>query len=170
MLAVGATWQLASDVLDAVQFHYAEQGETLPAVQYVAPCLPAADCEMLAVHIEGWFSSEGQNISPTGLAHSRRAGHTLKGATVAIYLLRCVHGIELTEGGQPVLPSVSQEEEDAERILRDSVLLANALIDAERDERLGGCHGLVFDTWTSLTNEGGLGGGVLRMRAVLGIA
>lgn len=152
---------VADDVLDAVIGGYASAGVDLPERQLVVPGTPVWDCELLAVHVERQFGYSGTIASEVIEPLTEAAGWVMRGAIVAVHLIRCVPTFD-DDNGTP--PTVTAEAAAARAILTDSQLLVNVLADAVRDGDIGTCNSVAFQEWQSLTPSGGLGGGLLRMR------
>lgn len=151
---------LARAALTAVENHF---GAALPERRYVSDGLIAFDCEQLAVQVERTFGQggniAGEQIEPL----SASAGFAMRAATLAIWLLHCAPVVG--DDGSP--PSVTDIEASAEAVLVGAQRLLNALVAAQRAGELAGCHGLAFETWQGVGPDGGLVGGVLRVRVAL---
>lgn len=157
-------WNLAVAVKAAVIDGFADAGVTLPDRQFITyGQLPAHDCAELVVAVESTFGYEGavqQEVIEPALA---RAGHTMRGARVAIHLLRCVPVV----GDDGEIPSEADEEEAAEEVLTDAQVVLTAVVAAQRAGDLPRCGGVAFEQWTAVSPAGGIGGGILRVRLTL---
>lgn len=129
----------------------------------MSPGLPAWDCDTLAVQIERLFSHQGDITTQVFEAREEATGFAMRGAVVAIWLMRCVGTMD--NDGSP-LPT-SEIECDAALVLDDPLLMLHALLDAQEAGTLPGCAGLAFEDWLSLGPEGGVAGGVMRIRVDL---
>lgn len=156
-------WVLAESVRDAVIDGYADADVDLPEHRLITPGVAAWDCAGLYVQLERTYGTDGNIAAELLQPLSRHAGHTLRAATFGVTLLRCVPVAD-DHGDQVILPSVAAEEAAALEVLRDAQLLVNVLVAAERAGTLAGCHGLVIEGWSSVGPDGGLAGGVLRVR------
>ncbi len=161
-------WLLAQAVRDAIHVGYAVEGVPLPDRQFVSPGLPAWDCELLAVQAERTFGHAGNLATEVLEPQLPAAGHALRGVTCAVWLIRCVPTIH-DDGSNVTVPSVTEEEAAAAVILRDAQLLLNVLVAAQRAGDLPSCSGVAFEQWTNVGPQGGLGGGVLRVRLMVGV-
>lgn len=157
-------WQIAKAVLAAVVDGYAAEGVALPARQFVPPGLPAYDCDLLAVQLVRTFGHGGSLAAEVLEPQTPAAGHALRGAAFDIHLIRCVPVVN--DDGTP--PSTILEETAAEVILTDAQLLLNVIVAAQRSGDLPGCSGLVFEQWRTVTPQGGLAGGILTVRVMVG--
>lgn len=159
---------LARSIIDALNAGYQNDGVALPDHQLVTPGLPAWDCAGLYVHVERTFGHDGNIAAEAVQPLTAHPGHTLRAATIAITLLRCVPEASDDGGGGIILPSASAEEAAAALILTDAQRMLNILVAAQKAGDLTGCNSLAFESWQSAGPEGGLGGGLLRVRVGVG--
>lgn len=159
-------WLLAQAVKTAIVAGYVTASVELPDHQFVAPGVPAWDCNdgLLAVQVENTYGHSGSVGVQTAEPLLAMPGHALRGATIAIHLIRCVPTIDDDGGDDVSFPSADEEEDAAEVILRDAQLLLNVLVAAERAGDLPGCNSIVFLQWLNVEPLGGLGGGILRVQ------
>lgn len=158
-------WLLANIVKQAIIDGYECENVELPCDRFVSPGTPAWDYDdgLLAVQVETTFGHSGLISTETLEPQLAMAGHALRGVLFAIHLIRCVPMVDVN-ADEPVFPSIDAKEDAAEVILTDAQLLLNVLVKAERDGDLPGCSGIVFQQWQSVGPQGGLGGGILRVR------
>lgn len=156
---------LAADVLAAIEAGYpaAPSAHALPDRRYVSdgPAV-ADDCAdgALSVAVERMFSHAGDLAEQFVQQQPPEPSYALRGVTVAVRLVRC----------SPVdkMIAVADIEDAAEVTLADPIRLWNALRAAQASDDLAGCSGLAFESWEGYGPEGGLAGGVLRVRLGLG--
>ena len=159
---------LAQAVKDAVVAGYAAyitSGDlpddmALPDRQYVAPGAPPHDCELLAVQVESTAAYTGDLGSGTTSPWLGSAGHAMQAATVAVHVVRGVP--TLTEQGDP--PSTDSEEDASALILTDALAVLGSIVAAQRDGDLPRCASVALLGWTAIQPNGGLGGGIVRIR------
>jgi hypothetical protein len=156
-------WNLAVDVKMAIIDGFASAGVDLPARQYVSYGFPAHDCAQLVVAAEATAGTEGALSQEVVEPVLGKPGHAMRYARFGITLLRCVPVVQ--DDGDP--PTVEDEEEAAETVLADTVLLLNSIVAAQRSGDLNRCGGVAFEQWTAISPLGGLGGGILRVRLLL---
>lgn len=165
MLPADYWWTVAQAVVTAIEDGYTADGAALPTRRLVTPGQPTfdfyeGDDGLLAVQLERTFSYAGNLASEIVEPNERAAAFALRGATYAVWLMRCVPSFD--NDGHP--PSVDDEEASAQLIYTDSTRLLNVLLSAVRDGDLGGCRTVAFENWQSQVPSGGYGGGVLRVR------
>lgn len=160
-------WLLAQELRDVISHGYAVAGVDLPERQFVSPGLPAWDCEILAVQLERTFGIAGNLATELIEPQLPAVGHAMRGATFAIWLIRCVPTIH-DDGTNVQIPSVTEEEAAAKIIYSDVQLLLNVIVAAQRAGELPGCSGLAFEVWQTVGPQGGLSGGYLRLRLMVG--
>lgn len=157
---MAALFSLGQQILTVVEDYYATLGVTLPDRRLVLPGLPAWDCEMVGVQIDRLFRHTGniaqQDTDPVHFT----GGLALPGAVIAVWVIRCVP--TPTDTGDP--PSVADEEDAALSILSDATHVMAALDHAVATGEIGGCSSALFEDWSYLGPQGGLGGGVTRFR------
>lgn len=159
-------FQVASAVKLAIIDGFADALVDLPDRAYVTYGLPAHDCAQLAVSVETTASTEGplgQEIVEPVLG---KPGHAMRFARLAITLIRCVPTVN-AEGETVIIPTADEEEEAAETVLTDAQLLLNVIVAAQRSGDLPRCGGVAFEQWQAITPNGGLGGGILRVRLLV---
>ena len=132
-----------------------------PARQYVSDGpLIAWDCEQVVVTVESTLGHEGdvttEVASPVNCL-------MMRAAQLGIWVVRCAPTV--TEDGLP--PLAQDVDDNAAVVLTDVMVLADVVADAYRRGELLGCHGLAFQQWQGIGPEGGLVGGVLRVRVDL---
>lgn len=156
-------WLMAQSVKAAIEAGYTAAGVDLPERVFVSPGLPAWDCEELAVQVEANIGQEGDIAAEVLQPRLPGAGHALRAIRVALHMIRCVPTVDQA-ADEPVIPTAAEEEYAAETILVDSQLMLNCLVAAQRAGDLPSCSGLVFEQWQNVGPDGGLGGGILRVR------
>lgn len=166
---VDKLYTLARACLDAIVDRWDPDAEPLPGKQYVSNGIVIWDeCEQLAVEVEGTSGSAGDVAAVVSIEQQFAApGFAMRAASVAIWLIRCVHDIKASGAGDVLLPSADEMEADAQILLADPTAMMNALVAAAKAGELATCNGVAFDTWTAQGPDGGLGGGVLRVRLAL---
>lgn len=160
-------WLLAQELRDVIRLGYAAAGVDLPERQFVSPGLPAWDCEILAIQLERTFGIAGNLAAEIVEPQLPQAAHAMRGATFAVWLVRCVPTIH-DDGTNIHVPSVTEEEAAAKIIYSDVQLLLNVIVAAQRAGNLPGCSGLAFEAWQGVGPQGGLSGGYLRLRLLVG--
>lgn len=164
---VDKIYTLARASLDAIVDRWDVEAAPLPAKQYVSNGLVIWDeCEQLAVEVERTNGSQGDVATATIDQSFASPGFAMRTVSLAIWLIRCVADIE-TVGTDVVLPTAEQMEADAQVLLADPTSMLNALVAASKAGDLASCNGVAFDEWTAQGPDGGLGGGVLRVRLAL---
>lgn len=156
-------WNLAVDVKMAIIDGFAAAAVELPARQYVTYGNPAHDCAQLVVSLEATAGTEGNIAQEIVDPVLGKAGHAMRYARFGITLIRCVPVVQ--DDAEP--PTVEDEEQASEAILTDTVLLLNSIVAAQRAGDLNRCGGVAFEQWTAITPNGGVGGGILRVRLLL---
>lgn len=147
-------------VIDGVNNEWPVGASALPDLQYVADGAVAWDgCEILAVALDRTFITAEGDITLEGFT-SQSPLLALTVAVVDVFLLRCVPIFD--DEHEP--PDASEIETAADQILVDAQSLQNALLAAQKAGDLAGCSGLSIEGWTKAGPEGGMGGGVLRVR------
>lgn len=156
-------WTVAEQVRTAIVSGYDTAGVELPDRRVITFGPPAADCEMLAVQLERVYGIGGDPTVAVLESKAPAAGFAMRGATFAVWLLRCIPDVDLALD-QLVLPSVTDEEAAAAVIFTDAQLLSNVLAAAVKAGGLPGCASVAIEDWQNIEPQGGLGGGVLRLR------
>lgn len=164
---------LAHATLDAIVAGFAAAGVALPDRQLVAPGTTAAlpfDCELLAVNLDRTYGHEGNVASQTIQPLLAHPGFAIRGASVAITLVRCcptvASGAEYAR--RPKVPTVIAETAAADAILTDAMVMTNAVIAGARNGTLGTyCNSAALEDWRAIGPNGGFGGGILTMRLSL---
>lgn len=161
---VDKIYNLARASLDAIVGRWDSDAEPLPDKQYVSNGLVIWDeCEQLAVEVERTNGTLGDLSQPI---IDQTPLTAMRFVTLAVWLIRCVHDLQV-EGENVTLPSADEMEADAQILLADPTAILNALVAARKAGDLGACGGLAFDEWTAQGPDGGLAGGVLRVRLAL---
>lgn len=158
MVSPDRLYLVARKALDVIEAAYVELGVAMPVRRYVADGTAVYDCEQLTVQVERAYSTQG-STSQEVVADQNCLG--MRSATLAITTLRCVPS--LSSKGRP--PSADAVEDAAQRVLPDPTIQWQALREAYRDGDLAPFdNGLAFEAWQGIGPEGGLSGGVLRVR------
>lgn len=165
-LPINALYSLARDALDAVVNHWDVDAVPLPERQFVSNGLVVWDCEQVAVAIERTFGTDADAASEAMITGSMDLV-AVRAAQIAVWVLRCVPDMTEADDGEVVVPSAGAIEASAQTLLSDSVAAFNALCVAVRADELGTCSGIAFEGWNIDGPQGGMGGGVLRVRALL---
>lgn len=160
-------WLLAQELRDVIVAGYALAGVDLPERQFVSPGLPAWDCEILAVQLERTFGIAGNLATEIIEPQLPQAAHAMRGATFAVHLIRCVPTLH-DDGTNVQVPSVTEEEAAAKVIYTDVQMLLNVIVAGQRAGDLPGCSGVAFEAWQTVGPQGGLSGGYLRLRLMVG--
>lgn len=153
---------LLDDVLAAVVALWPAEAAELPALQYVANgAVPWDGCETLAVSLDRTFGApsgdptlEQMTVQPALIL--------IRCAVIDVFLLRCVPTV--TDSG--AMPAPADVEASADIILRDAQALTNVIVEAAANGTIPGCKALSLENWTAAGPEGGMGGGILRIRVV----
>lgn len=156
---VSKIYDTCTALLAAVETHH---GGTLPARRYVSAGPAAWDCELVAVWCERTYSHDGE-VGQELVQSIPGARRTMRGGLFAVEVVRCAPTPK--DSGDP--PSVAAEEAAAELVYEDGQRTLNALVAAERDGDLPGCHGVAFADWTVQGPEGALVASLLRVRVNL---
>lgn len=130
----------------------------LPDRRYVADGTAVYDCEQLTVQVERVYSTQGATAQEV-VADQNCLG--MRSATLAITTLRCVPSIN-SKGQAPKPDAIAAA---ARRVLPDPTVQWEALRDGFRSGALAPFdNGLAFEAWQAIGPDGGLSGGVLRVR------
>lgn len=156
----GRVYDVCTDLLGGV---IANHGGSLPGRTYVSAGAPAWDCELLAVWCERTYQCDGDITQEARAPQRAGAAHTMRAGTFVVTLLRCTPAVIDVEGADVVLPTVEAEQEASELLYEDNQRIMNALMAAEKDGSLPGCHGVAFIDWRSLGPFGGLVAGEQRV-------
>lgn len=143
-------YQLGSDLLDAVEDHFAvAPAISLPERSYVTIGTPAIDCEQVVVSVPQFF---------TGLPGAAYVGPLVPGVTsaveFAVSIIRCVANMD--ERGNP--PTVAAMQADAQALLADADRLRAAMFIAKKNGVFEDCNDLVIAETVAIGPEGGFGG------------
>jgi len=155
----GYLFALCGVVRDVIVAHYADLDVALPERRLRSPGLPAYDCDELVIWVERVFPFDGNVTVETVPTLYADPAYMTRGAELSICILRCLPDGDAQ--GNP--PAVADEEAATAAILADPVLIWQALIAAHEDETLPGCGAMAFGSWESVTPDGLLGGGVVRV-------
>lgn len=151
------------DILDAIEAGWPAEAEPLPELKYVANGAVAWDgCELLAVSLVRTLPTPDGDPTFEGMTRFTSLV-ALRGAAIDIFLLRCVPDVSVN-GDQIVMPTPADVEASAAIILADAQALENVIVSASQTGELPGCSTLTLENWTAAGPEGGMGGGVLRIR------
>lgn len=158
MVSPDRLYAVAAKALAVIEAAYATAGVDLPGRRYVADGTAVYDCEQLTVQAERVFSTQG-STSQEVVADQNCLG--MRSATLAITTLRCVP--TLNKSGRPPAPAAIDGA--ARMVLQDPTIQWEALRLAYRSGDLAPFdNGLAFEAWQGIGPEGGLSGGVLRVR------
>lgn len=154
---------LATALLDAIVAGYESYGVELPARRFLAPGLPAWDCEEVAVWIERIFQHQGDVNIETNTVSAAHPALMMQGAMMRVLVTRCTP--MMYDDGSP--PPTSESTAAALSIYADQMLVRNSIIDAYNRGELAGCSGLSIVEWVAAADSGGMGGGVTGVRLSL---
>ena len=132
-----------------------------PARRYVSdgPML-AWDCEQVAVTVESVYGHQGNvasaQVDPVQCLR-------MSGAVLGVWVVRCAPTMD--DDGTP--PAAVTIDTNAAVVLGDPIVMLDALTAGLRSGAWLGAYGLAFEEWTGIGPEGGLTGGVLRVRVDL---
>jgi hypothetical protein len=160
---------LSSACLSAVVNHWSDFTDVdypnkaaLPDRQFVYTGLPPADCEQLSVTVERTFGSEGspaqERIIPIG-----DGVPWLRVLVASIQIIRCCSTID-AQGDEPAFPADTTMTAESLVILTDADLVLQCLIAAQAADQLAGCGGIALENWKAVAAQGGLSGGLTRVR------
>jgi hypothetical protein len=138
--------------------------QPLPERQCVSNGAVFWDCEQLVIACERVYGLEGDVAAEFWHQEPQLVG--FRGVILAVWLLRCVPDLDV-EGTNVSMPSAEDIDNSATTVLGDSVDIFNLLVAAQERGELATCSGLAFQDWTPAGPEGGFGGGVTRVRALL---
>lgn len=153
-------WSLAVAVRDTVGDYYEANGVPLPGRRYVWFGLPAFDCEQFVVSVAGTYNHQGDLAQEVLQSVGAHPGFAIGAATFDLSIIRCTP--VMSDSGAP--PSVDDMEAAAQLVLIDEQVMTNAIVAAVQSHTLASCNGVAFETWTAITDQGGFGGGSLRVR------
>lgn len=158
---------LAHVIKDAIVTYYGDNTIDLPERRAVLPGLPAADCEMLGVHVLRVFPIDANTGTEVAATHDSEVAFYMRAATIVLYLVRCLPPMQKVGQQRLKPPAVAAEEAVAAVILADPTHMWRALAAALDAGTLPGCGSLAWESWESVTPQGGLGGGTLSLRVSL---
>lgn len=162
-LAPDALFMLADATLAAVVNYWPSTPVApLPARQFVSNGTVFWDCSQLAVTVERVFGTAGDVTVEQYVADSSLAG--IRGAIIAVHLLRPVPDIDTGAGDEAHLPDVTAVTGSALDLYSDAVVVWNCLQAAQRDGRLASCQSLAYQDWTPIGPDGGLVDAVTHVR------
>lgn len=142
---------------DVIAAHYLAQGVPLPMRRYVAPGLPAADCEQITIHVETTYTEEGAVDQQFNQPVRRQVAHKLQAATFVASIFRCTPVFD--DAGDP--PDPLDMEQSAFEVLSDAIVVPNALLEADDAGRLGD-NLIALLGWQTIEPQGGFAGGLYR--------
>ena len=156
---------LADQALQAIEDHYetTPTATPLPDRRLVSIGQAPWDCELLNVWVQRDYPTEGGPELEVLQSIGAHAGNFFRAAALGVQLVRCYpvspDGIE---------PPALVEEEEAVAVVYDDVdqiwtALAAANLRGDFSQR----NGIAYLGWTVLGPEGGLGGGILTVHALL---
>lgn len=165
MLDPGRLMERCSDVLTAIEDHYASASVELPERRFVSAGNPAYDCELVAVWCERYEPHEGDVSFAVGVPTTARPGFGLLVGSFVATIVRKTCAV-LQEGALP--PTAEQEEAAAALLYGDALLMHGALATAIA-MGMAGCNSLVFTAWSLNQAEVQAGwiGGELRFRMAM---
>lgn len=134
--------------------------EEPPARNYVTVGLPAFDCAEVVVGVDRMLGHLGD---PSVEQNQALRCLAMRAVELSVWVIRCVP--VLTNQGTP--PTPEHLDTSAQVVLRDPIAVMNGVIAAHNAGQLGDTYGVVFMDWRGITPEGGLGGGVQRIRVDL---
>lgn len=164
MIAHSLLKDLADRALKAIVDNWPETSQPLPDRRYVTNGQVFVDCEQLTVGIERIYGTEGVVSAETWNQDAMLFG--FKSVVLSVMLLRCVPEIEAVME-TVTLPSGDDIDASAGVILGDAVDVWNLLQAAQDADRLATTNGLAFQDWNFIGPEGGIAGGVTRVRALM---
>lgn len=172
MIANGDLYAMAAGLLSDVETIFAAPpwggaAVTLPARRYVSDGQQVAfDCAELVV---------AANLLWGGYPDSENVAWIPKHAGVpvavefTIFLTRCVPKIDMTQGGQPIIPTAAQISASAQTVLQDGVVLFFGILQRHHAGLLfADCDNVLVGRMQSLGPEGGLAGWALPIRTQIG--
>lgn len=155
------TW--AQGIKLAIVLAYELAAVPLPEVRQVVPGTPAYDCEMLAVWPEVLLAHDGSlNQTETAISWADPA-HNMRFARFAVAMLRCVP--TLGPNGDP--PSVTDNEAASLVIQQDALMVWDAIRTGQGTGTIPQCASVGYESWAAVEPNGGLGGGVTRVRVAV---
>lgn len=155
-------FDLCSAILATLAADWPGDAEPLPERQYVSNGMIVWDCDQLVVMVEATYGTEA-DLAAEGIFSQASAGFGLRAATIGVAVLRCVPDVD--DEGTP--PSWESIQDSSEIILSDAETVLSVLLAAQQAGELATCQALAFDRWTSEGPQGGLAGGVTRLRALM---
>lgn len=153
---------LALSCRDAIAAYYDDpvNGLVLPERRLVVVGLPAVDCELLAVSLESVVPIAGSAALQQFVSDDQDPAR-MRAAIIGCWIFRCVPTLD--DQGYP--PAAADEEAAHLDVIDDEARMWAALLDGLAAGMLPGCGGLAFIGWESVTPEGALAGGCLRIQA-----
>jgi hypothetical protein len=135
-----------------------EAAAVAPARQYVSDGpLVAWDCEQVVVTVENTFGHQGDPTAERSLVDCL----TMRAVTLGIWIVRCAPTMD--DDGEP--PPAETIDSNALVTLADPGIVTDAIVSAYKAGAFG--YGLAVEQWQGVGPEGGLVGGVLRLRVDL---
>lgn len=152
-------------VFAAPPFNYPDLA-ALPDRRYVwAGPLPAYDCEQVVVAVERTFGSEG-NPSLERIVPISDGVPYLRTLVAGIHVIRCITDFTADSGSVtgPGIATAATMTKESNAILTDVDVVLECLIRAQNVGKLAGCGDLALENWRATTAQGGLAGGITRVR------
>lgn len=148
---------IALAIKQIVAEYYVTNDVAIPTRQQVTAGAPAWDCEMLAVWADGTAPHSGDvtRVIPEPLQAA--AGSALRVVTFGITIARCSPQIIDVGGDGETFewPTVAEEEEAAELVHVDEVMVPNAIRDAAMNGRFYRSNDWAFLSWKVIGPAGG---------------
>lgn len=152
---------LASDVLGIAVASLTATDAGCPNRSYVSDGpLIAWDCEQVVVSVERVYGTDG-DVSAEVVDPVRCL--VMRAAMIGVWVVRCAPTMD-DDGNAPTAAAIH---ENAEVILADPMVVFDGLLAAHRAGDLSAVGGLAFEQWEGVGPDGGLVGGVLRLRVDL---
>lgn len=144
MLAPDRLEQIAGELAEAVEFHYAAEGKDLPERRFfvASPQQEVLDCEMFTVSCEGTYGSVTEPDRTETIGKLGEAGYAMRAAVFTLTISRC--GPRADDDG---LTDDDDETEVARLVWQDGTLMLNGIVAAHKAGSLPSCGRVVFLDW-----------------------
>lgn len=131
--------------------------QALPPRQFVSEGVPAWDCEQLCLQVERIYVTNG-NVAAAETDPILQAKSDKRAMQGSLILLRCAADLD----DRDIVPDADEIQKAGRVVLRDAVMMENAIDAAIRAGSLARCRSWSLTEWVGVGPEGGLVGGVLR--------
>jgi len=159
-------FDIAEAMLDAIVDAYDTAGVDLPERQFVSAGQAVDDCPMLAIWLESTAPSALDPTIDVFDSNSASAAFAGQSGTYVIRLMRCQDAVPKVRNKRVLVPSVGEEQSDAELVFADMIRVHNALVAAVQAGMVA-CHSYVFQSAAVVGPSGGHVGSDTRVKVGL---